>query len=117
MPIGPDSRLNRSAILVLRDQFGRLVRRPFFDLYPRLENILKPSNRRYMVKLGDTWNLLAFRSLGNSRHWWGIAEYNNIVDAFEDGLSEGNRLFLPSETDFQFNVLDFEEVEELEGEV
>lgn len=115
MSVGADSRWNRSVVIVLRDQFGTLQRAPGLDLLPRYTAIQQPTNRRYRLKAGDDWHLLGFRALGNAAHWWALGEYNQVVDPFEF-FEDGKTLFIPSLSDFQFNVLDFEEVDIEEGE-
>ncbi len=115
MSVGADSRWNRSVIVVLRDQFGQVQRAPGLDLLPRYSDIQQPSNRRYTIKQGDDWHRLGFAALGLAAHWWAVADYNQVIDPFSE-LVPGDSLFIPSKADFQFNVLDFEEVEALEGE-
>lgn len=107
MSVGSDSRYNRSAILVVQDQFGRPLRKPYLDVFEPYQDIEDPQNLRLRVKDTDEWHRLGYRRLGNARHWWAIADFNNVIDPFEE-LETGKHIQVPSRGTFQFDVLDFE---------
>lgn len=115
MSVGKDSRYNRSAILVVRDQFRRALRAPYLDILPRYEDTEKSTNRRRLLKDHDRLHTLAYRHLGAARHWWAIAEFNQMIDPFEDFKPEDS-ITIPSPGTFQFEVLDFEFSETAEGD-
>ena len=116
MAVGDDSRYNATVVLVVRDSLGQPVRRPHLDIRERFKNDSNPNNRRYRVKDGDEWNLLGYRFLGDARHWWAIADTNNVVDPFEDALTPGARIQIPTLSTFNFEFLDFPSQEVQDGE-
>jgi len=109
--VGPDSRYNRSAILVVQDQFGRPQRKPYIDIFEPYSEINDPTNRRYVVNDIDRPHTLGYRFLGNSRHWWAVADFNEVIDPFEE-FQPTAQIQLPSRGTFQFDVLDFDLVAE-----
>jgi nucleoid-associated protein YgaU len=52
-------------------------------------------DRFYVIGPDDTLQSVAHRLLGDVRLWWVVAEFNDIIDPFED-LVPGERLRLPS---------------------
>jgi hypothetical protein len=111
MSVGLNSRWNRSAVLNVRDRFGQLLRRPFLDVLPRFEDILRPDNRAYRVRDQDHWDSLAFSLYGNVDLWPVLAEFNQVVNPFEE-LPAGRELTIPSTNAVFLDYLDFEIVGE-----
>jgi len=107
MSVGPDSRYNRSAVLVVMDQFGRPLRKPYLDLFEPYSAINDSTNRRYTATDVDRWHTIGNRFLGSARHYWAIADFNEVIDPFTE-LGQGTRLQIPSRATFQFDVLDFD---------
>lgn len=107
MSVGPNSRWNRSAILNVRDRFGKLTRRPHLDLLKRFEDISRPDNRTYRLKDQDEWDLLAHTLYGNADLWPVIAEFNQVINPFEE-LKPGRELIVPSPNAVFLDFLDFD---------
>lgn len=107
MSVGSNSRWNRSAILNVRDRYGRLLRRPFLDILPRFEDISRPDNRAYRVREGDQWDALAHKLYGNPDLWPAIADFNQIINPFDE-LNRGRELTLPSSNAVFLDFLDFD---------
>lgn len=107
MSVGPNSRWNRSTVINVRDRFGKLTRRPFLDILPRFEDINRPDNRSYVVKDVDHWDSLAHRLYGSSDLWPVIAEFNQVINPFDE-LEGGRELVLPSTNAVFLDFLDFD---------
>ncbi len=107
MGVGKDSRWNRTDLIDFRDRFGEPLRRVTFDYLPRYTAITRADNRSYRIQQADDWGSLAFRTLGDEKRWWVIAEFNQIVDPFDE-IAVGRSMVLPSVFATEFDVLNFE---------
>lgn len=85
------SRITRNGITYL----GLRVSRPYED---RGDDIF------YEVRAGDTLSLIAHRYFGEASLWWVVADFNDILDPFED-LVQGDVLRLPSQSRLWMEVL------------
>jgi hypothetical protein len=106
MSVGSNSRWNRSAIINVRDRYGRLTRRPFLDILPRYEEIFRQDNRAYRARSSDMWDMLAHKLYGNPDLWPVIAEFNQVINPFDE-LSPGREVTLPSANAVFLDWLDF----------
>lgn len=107
MGVGKNSRWNRTDLIDFRDQFGTPLRRVTFDYLPRYTAINRADNRTYRIQQVDDWASLSYRTLGVENNWWAIAEFNQIVDPFDE-IAPGKSLVVPSVFAVEFDVLNFE---------
>lgn len=107
MGVGKESRWNRSDLIDYRDRFGSPLRRVTFDYLPRYTDTNRRDNRAYRAQQVDDWGSLGYRTLGKENRWWVVAEFNQVVDPFDE-LPPGQALTLPSLYAVEFDVLNFE---------
>ena len=107
MSVGDNSRYNRSAILFVKDRFGRLIRRPHLDITPRFQDISRQDNRAYRIRDTDDWDSLAFKLYGNPDLWDAIAEWNQVINPFEE-MEVGKEFTMPSPNAVFLDYLDFD---------
>lgn len=107
MGVGKNSRWNRSDLIDFRDRFGEPLRRVTFDYLPRYTDTNRADNRSYRAQQVDDWANLAYRTLGAENRWWVIAEFNQVVDPFDE-IPPGQQLQIPSLFTVEFDVLNFE---------
>ncbi len=107
MSAGKNSRWNRTDLIDFRDRFGQPLRRVTFDYLSRYTAINRPDNRTYRVQQVDDWGSLAYRTLTDENLWWTIAEFNQVIDPFEE-IPPGKSMVIPSNFAVRFDVLDFE---------
>lgn len=74
------------------------------EIRDRVDTSLKSSDRIYMVQNGDTLRNLADILYGDARLYWIIAEFNNIIDPYEE-LEVDFRLRVPSMARIQEEIL------------
>ncbi len=113
MSVGSDSRYNRSAILNVKDRFGKLTRRPYLDITPRFEDISRQDNRSYRIRDTNDWDELAFKLYGNPDLWHAIAEWNQTINPFEE-MEVGKEFTMPSPNAVFLDYLDFDVAVEIE---
>lgn len=91
------SRYRETTIITLNDNphFGF---RPLRNIDQRVEDIY------HEILYGDTLQRIAWQVLGDARYWWVVADFNDIIDPFED-LLPGTQLRLPSISRLYMEVL------------
>ena len=67
----------------------------FYEIKEPLDITAQDTDEIYYVKTGDTLRGLAFQMYMDARLWWVIAEFNDIIDPFED-IVVGTPLRCPS---------------------
>ena len=107
MGVSKDSRWNRTELIDFRDRFGQPLRRVTFDYLPRYTKTRRSDNRAYRIQQVDDWGSLAYRTLGAENRWWTIADFNQVVDPFDE-IPPGTPMTLPSLFAVEFDVLNFE---------
>jgi len=60
-----------------------------------LKNHSKAQFATYSVKFGDTWTTIAYDYYGDTRLWWLVCKFNNIIDP-SDFPEPGTILKLPT---------------------
>lgn len=90
-----------------RDRFNNLLRRTYFAPLSRYPDILRSDSTQYRVQQVDDWANLAFRMLSDENAWWAIADFNQVIDPFEE-LPPGQHVVVPSFEAYHLDVLDFE---------
>ena len=63
------------------------------SLYPRIE--LSARDSYITTKFGDRLDMLSQKYLGNTHHWWILAQANNIVGTIY--VKAGTRLRIPTD--------------------
>ena len=117
MAVGPISRWYRTAVLLVKDRFGRMLRRPFTDILPRYEDIILPDNGVYIVREQDHWDQLSQQFYGDPDLWHALLEFNQVIDPFDE-LVQGRDLIVPSRNAVFLDYLNFEDStddEDLDG--
>jgi len=105
--IGDNSRMRRSVVVYSFDRVGKPNKRPYVDLIPRTPSVTIRGARQFTLRRGDDWHTLAANTLGDMRHWWVVADYNNVVDPFET-MVPGDRIAMPARDVVFFDMLDFD---------
>lgn len=75
----------------------------YYGLYRAIDTTPRDDDRFYNVKLDERIDQIAYTQLGDPRHWWVIAEYNNIDFPLE--LEPGTTLRLPSMNRLELDIL------------
>lgn len=96
MSIKPGSRNNFAVVRRIVDSSGNNTEHDQLDIRPQITKTNHPDNRRIEVLPHETWSHLAWRTLGNGRLWWLIADYSKIVDPFREIQRRDNVSFLDS---------------------
>ena len=104
-----DSRYLRSYVVRLVGPGGVLIEPQWLDFSLRVSFTRYFDNTYQVVSSTTSWAHLGLKFLGDARAWWAIAEFNNILDPFEEleaaGESETPVTWtIPSLTTFAFNV-------------
>lgn len=84
MSIGNKSRYNYAIRIRKRNSAGVLVEYERFDIRPTLVRIVHADNTEYVPANDDNWSRIAWKTLGDGRLYWIIADYSQIVDAFTE---------------------------------
>jgi hypothetical protein len=84
MSVGLNSRNNYSVIMRNVDAAGRSLEHDYLDIRPSLVQTAHPDNTEYVPSPGDNWSRIAWKKLGNGRHYWIIADYSSIVDPLSE---------------------------------
>jgi hypothetical protein len=66
------------------DAAGRSIEHDYLDIRPSLVQTVHPDNTEYVPSPGDNWSRIAWKKLGNGRHYWIIADYSSIVDPLSE---------------------------------
>lgn len=70
-----------------------------------LPSLLPRSDDQFVtVRIGDNLHLMAFRTFGDQRLWWVIADFNDILDPMAE-LTPGTLLRVPSTARLWMDVL------------
>lgn len=113
MTFSARSRLNRATLLVIKDNAGKAVRRPYLARIPTIQRVNFPDNQEYTLVEGDTWSNIAYRFLGDSYLWWVVCEWNRVVNPYDElieGIAAGRTIQVPSVQRVNFEVLNYRRV-------
>lgn len=88
----------RNAPIIVQGQDTYFGPRPTYDASPRSDD------RYYDVLPGDNFQRIAYRMLGDSRLWWVVADFNDIMDPFVE-LEPGSTVRVPSASRLWMEVL------------
>lgn len=83
MSVSQLSPYNYSAIVNVVDLEGNLIEHEHLDIRPRLVRVKHSDNMQYVVKPADNWSRISWKTLGNGRFYWIIADYSGVVDPFK----------------------------------
>lgn len=75
----------------------------YFVVREKIEAPLRDDDRFHRVVDGDRIDLLAYKYLGDARHWWVICDYNDIN--FPLILETGTMLRIPSIEYFLMDIV------------
>jgi len=92
--IKQNSRQRFTAVISNADPNGRKLEYDYSDLRPCLVNNKSPDNRSIIPQQGDNWSRIAWRSLGNGRLYWVIADYSVVLDPFTELQPTSSRTIL-----------------------
>lgn len=81
MTVGKNSQYNYSAIIRIRNAAG-LIEPPHLDIRPALTRIFYSDNTEYTPSGDDNWSRVSWKTLGNGRFYWIIADFSQVVDPF-----------------------------------
>ncbi len=84
MSIGKESRYNYAVRIRRTNGAGVLIEHERFDLRPTLTRTDFNDNVEYVPLDGDSWSRVSWKTLGNGRYWWIIADYSQVVDPFSE---------------------------------
>lgn len=84
MSLSTNSRFRFTVSVRRIDIQGRIVEPLHFDIRPRLVRKNSADNREIVPSSSDTWSRIAWRTLGDGRLYWIIADMSNVVDPFAD---------------------------------
>ena len=80
MSIGRESRYNYAANMLVLGSSGQMHEREHLDIRPTLVDIDHLDNREFVPADRDNWSKIAWRTLGDGRRWWIIADYSRVID-------------------------------------
>lgn len=80
MSVGPQSRYNYAAVVEVVDSSGFLIEKEHLDIRHPLVRINYSDNRQLTPSPTDNWSRIAWRTLGDGRRWWIIADFSQILD-------------------------------------
>lgn len=86
----------KAGFIEIYDSYGKLLTK-FQAILQALGKTDYGDNTEYIVIPGDTWQNISLRYLGTAELWWVIAEFNRVVDSFDE-LKPGKRIIIPSAT-------------------
>ena len=99
-----NSMAERAGFTEVQNRAGEVILK-FQSPLPALTQVDYGDNREYTVNPGDTWQNISLRFLGAAELWWIIAEFNRVLDPFEE-LWPGRRLIIPSATRIRLSSLE-----------
>ena len=79
-----NSRFRHTPVIRMVDANGSLLEYQHNDLRQRLTKGSPSSSREYSPTSSDTWSRIAWKFLGDGRHYWIIADLSDIIDPFGD---------------------------------
>ncbi len=104
------SRFNNATLIVMLDDRGHTIRRPYLDRLRRLRVRQYIDDSEYRPVAGDTWQNIAFRAYGDARLWWILCEWNNVVDPWTELksiIAGGKTIRFPSVSRVNLEILSF----------
>lgn len=95
---------SRCAELRVVDASGVLREPAFLELpFPPGDRKYQ-TNRVHVVSAGETWFSVAYRRLGDARHWKILADFSDVIDPFEE-FEPGDEIISPSAETVHFIIL------------
>lgn len=91
MSVGRNSRNNYTAIIRVVNSEGESVEPDHLDIRPRLRLARAADDMVVIPSADDNWSRIAWRTLGDGRMWWIIADMSGVIDP----LSELQRPITP----------------------
>ncbi len=88
MSVSNISRYNHTVLIRSVNGVGEPAELDHMDIVPPLVKIKAQDNHEYIPAVNDNWSRIAWRTLGDGRHWWIIAEHSDVVDPWTDLLSK-----------------------------
>lgn len=94
MTIGRNSRNNFAVVRRITTASGAVAEFDQLDMRNHLTKTDYRDNRTIQVRDEESWSRLAWRTLGNGRHWWIIADYSKVVDPFAEIVRRESLAFI-----------------------
>ena len=84
MSINPNSRNNFAVTRRMVDGSGNATEFDQLDIRQHVTRTSHPDNRVLTLRPKESWSHLSWRTLGNGKMWWIIADYSRTVDPFRE---------------------------------
>ncbi len=94
MSVSARSRYNYAVRVRRVNSAGALIEFERYDIRPTLVRIVHADNTEYIPQNDDNWSRIAWKTLGDGRLYWIIADFSQVVDPFTELMPETKTSFM-----------------------